>query len=104
MRFRDTAGLEGGSRTMSPGVRASSSSVKSFSGREMGGVSLGVSRTCCNELRGSARTGEEGCVVIRSSISEVAIVEPGERGTSRSVMVAPSLVASTLAVSYDLVG
>jgi hypothetical protein len=65
------AGLEGGSRTASPGVRTSSSSVMSLFRRGAGGVSLGLSRTCCNEVLGSARAGDEGW-------SEFAIVESGD--------------------------
>jgi hypothetical protein len=78
LRFRDVAGLEGGSRTISPGVLTSSSSVISWVRRDTGGVSLGLSRTCCNEVLRSVRAGDEGCVVICSSISEFAIVDPGE--------------------------
>jgi len=45
-------------------------------------------RTCCNEVRGSARIGEDGAVGRSvSSISDTAIVEPGDR-PSRSVMAA----------------
>lgn len=70
------------------GVRASSSSVISWC-RTAEGVPVCESvspSTCCSEVRGSARTGDDARVVICSSISEVSTVDPGDLGPSCSVI------------------
>lgn len=73
--------VDGPSAPVSPGVLASSSSVISLAGLTAAeGVfrsESGFPRTCCKEVLGSARVGEEGCVVMCSSISEAPTVEPG---------------------------
>ena len=96
LRFRDelAVGADRDSGAVPPGVLTSSSSVimslVSLVCLEAEGVfreESGFPRTCCNEVLGSvARAGEDACVVIWSSISEAATVEPGDGAPSWSIM------------------
>ena len=101
LRLRDVlvAGFEGGSRTAPPGVLTSSSSMTSVCRRDAGGVSLGVSSTCCSEVLGSARTGDEGCAWGSPSSESFAIVEPP--GDTSSVIIRQKLHFTALKVSSE---
>ena len=82
LRLREAA-VEGASAP-GPGVLTSPSSSVMSECLAADGVLCGESicpRTCCREVLGSARIGDEACV-IWSSNSEAAMVEPGDLGGS----------------------
>ena len=84
------------------GVLDSSSSVRSSRRNAVGVFAYdSVSpRTCCNEVLGSTRMGDDACVVMRSSSSECSIVEFGDAPSYSAMVKLVKGQCSTSAVEW----